>query len=1098
MPRNGSNDGRCRPVAARLFLWVSIALAAACGQSVDTGYPPEAVAANNRGVGLMGRFNYAEAEAAFAETLELAPGWDDARVNLAIATLNQERDGEALAILEKVREDAPDNLRARYLSGVLRFYRGESVEALSNFRAVADADPNDAYAAYFVAQNLVQLDRLDEAMQWYEKAIDLDPYLRSAYYGAAQTLRRLGRADEARQMIEDYERFKDNPRARLVEIKYTRMGPKAEALAIGDTHSATPDRPSGPLFLPPVLLSHESFAESARLTTVDLDQDGSQDLFVTGGDRAAVLMGDGQGRFEPVTDHPLQAMADVNAALWGDFDNDGLTDVFLCGGSASVLWRQTASKEWELWQDALDDGDTGCVDGAVFDADHDGDLDIFTISARGADELWNNNRNGSFRRLAGEQGLRTPGPSRGIVAGDFDADRDTDILIVKQSPPHRLFLNDRMWRYTAAEEPAAMLSRPLIGVTAGDVDTDGRIEFFALEPDAGVSSWRRDPAGGWQEIPVDDTAPEPDATLGLFDFSGDGRLELLYADGRHFRVLAANGDDWQSLHQGVAHDVIPVIDNAHGAGHSGYGVAGFSDGELVWWEPGSGRHQFVVLALSGRENAADAMRSNASGIGARVALRNGSHWTLAYTLDNWSGPGQSLQPLALGLNGNPTADFVAIDWSDGVYQTELALAPGRHDVTETQRQLSSCPVLFAWDGEEYVFVSDVLGVGGIGFLVSPGQYAAPRPWEYFLMPAGLVSARDGAVRLKITEPMEENAYLDALRLHVYDLPPGWSIVPDERMATAPPAVTGRSIFYRSERLPSRAMVGGRDVTDLVVEADHRAVRQGEHDTRFIGLLREPEPLTLYFDRPVNPAGTLPVLVADGWVEYPYSSVVFAAWQAGEAYLPPTLHAQTADGVWHEVYPQFGYPAGMPRRMALPLADLPARTVALRLDGNLEIYWDRLAIVYEESPSGHRHEVVAPDLARVEKTGFARRSTFEQRRPFYDYSVRSPFWDTRYLPGFYTELGPALPLVADEDDALAIIGPGEELHARFAVPASPPPAGWGRHYVLETRGYAKDMDLYTRDGDAVGPLPVKFGDDPERSARARELHDRFNTRFQAGH
>ena len=34
------------------------------------------------------------------------------------------------------------------------------------------------------------------------------------------------------------------------------------------------------------------------------------------------------------------------------------------------------------------------------------------------------------------------------------------------------------------------------------------------------------------------------------------------------------------------------------------------------------------------------------------------------------------QPLALGLNGNPTADFVAIDWSDGVYQSELDLAAG--------------------------------------------------------------------------------------------------------------------------------------------------------------------------------------------------------------------------------------------------------------------------------------------------------------------------------------------------------------------------------------------------------------------------------------
>ncbi len=103
-----------------------------------------------------------------------------------------------------------------------------------------------------------------------------------------------------------------------------------------------------------------------------------------------------------------------------------------------------------------------------------------------------------------------------------------------------------------------------------------------------------------------------------------------------------------------------------------------------------------------------------------------------------------------------------------------------------------------------------------------------------------------------------------------------------------------------------------------------------------------------------------------------------------------------------------------------------------------------------------------------------------------------------MPGLYTELGPALPLVAEEDDALAIIGPGEELHTQFLAPQRPLPAGWSRNFVLETRGYAKDMDLYTRDGDAVGPLPAKFRDDAVRTARARQLHEQYNTRFQAGH
>ena len=58
---------------------------------------------------------------------------------------------------------------------------------------------------------------------------------------------------------------------------------------------------------------------------------------------------------------------------------------------------------------------------------------------------------------------------------------------------------------------------------------------------------------------------------------------------------------------------------------------------------------------------------------------------------------------------------------------------------------------------------------------------------------------------------------------------------------------------------------------------------------------------------------------DGWVEYPYAQTVFAAWQAGAPYPAPTLEARDGDGRWHVVAREFGYPAGMPRRMTLPLA-----------------------------------------------------------------------------------------------------------------------------------------------------------------------------------
>ena len=64
-----------------------------------------------------------------------------------------------------------------------------------------------------------------------------------------------------------------------------------------------------------------------------------------------------------------------------------------------------------------------------------------------------------------------------------------------------------------------------------------------------------------------------------------------------------------------------------------------------------------------------------------------------------------------------------------------------------------------------------------------------------------------------------------------------------------------------------------------------------------------------------------------------------------------------------------------------------------------------------------------------------------------------------------------PLVANTDDALAIIGPGEEIHLEFAALDGPPPTGWTRRLVLESNGWCKDMDLFTHEGETVGPMPV---------------------------
>jgi len=477
-----------------------LSLAVQCSTGRPTGgLDADGVAANNLGVAYMGRFDFESAIEVFSALAERYPDNPDIQVNLAIATMNRQHEGDeetAKAIFDRTLQSDPSNVRAAYNSGLIDLHRGNAEAALPRFLQATDADPTNAEAFYQVGQCLMQMQQFGEALQWFERAIEIDPYLRSAYYRAFQAAQRLGDRERSEAFFGRFQTLEANPRSHLVEFKYTRTGKLGEVAVLGSSDVVPIEMPPGPLFAGQLSLAEgaaewiaSDISTMANVTVCDLDQDGALDLFLAGAvgtegsTRNAVLMAGNDG-FELAADHPLAGIEGVNTALWGDIDNDGLTDVYLCRRGPNQLWRHLEGGGWEDITAATGTGGGGfdTVDGALFDADHDGDLDLFVVNSNGDNELFNNNRDGSFRPLAAASGLTGDGrESRGLLVADLDADLDADIIVINREGPHEVYINELLWEYRAAAGWDAFMAADIVAAVAGDADADGLVEIYTVD-----------------------------------------------------------------------------------------------------------------------------------------------------------------------------------------------------------------------------------------------------------------------------------------------------------------------------------------------------------------------------------------------------------------------------------------------------------------------------------------------------------------------------------------------------------------------------------------------------------------------------------------
>jgi hypothetical protein len=399
----------------------------------------------------------------------------------------------------------------------------------------------------------------------------------------------------------------------------------------------------------------------------DYDNDGYPDLLVSAGvgaltaRRSLLYHNNGDGILSLVSGGEVtNQLGYFGPAAWGDYDNDGLLDLFITDhgdsndhGGRNLLFHNNGDGTFTRVSSGAVVTDISSGYGAMWvDYDNDGfpDLMVVNNSSAGNDHLflYHNERNGNFTRVL-TNAVATDGWATGAQCatwGDYDNDGFPDLFVTGNSgTTDTLYHNNGDGTFTADASGPMSLGPNGNGCAWGDYDNDGYLDLVITSCEGNNRLFHNNGDGSFTEItsgaPVDDGGP---GFCGDFvswvDYNNDGYLDLFIT------VLADRGLTSNLLYQNTG------TTNA-------------------WLE----------LRLIG-------MASNRSAIGAKVhvnaTIGGQSMWQLR---EISHGGGRWVQPLVahFGLGDATNADTVRIEWPSGIVQT-LTNVAARQILTVVEHQ----------------------------------------------------------------------------------------------------------------------------------------------------------------------------------------------------------------------------------------------------------------------------------------------------------------------------------------------------------------------------------------------------------------------------
>ena len=834
-------------------------------------------------------------------------------------------------------------------------------------------------------------------------------------------------------------------------------------------------------------VKNPGYKNSTHVEVADYDSDGDIDLYVGSYDEVTstyknYLFNNDMGRFKDISKEAgINHTGKESSAIFVDYNNDGFLDLYIVKENGDVLYKNADKGKFEdVTKISKIGSQTGGNKALFFDFDHDGDLDLFETNSI-SNLMFQNNGDGTFQEKAEKMGLSGKGVnSRSAAFGDFDDDGDIDFFVANQNAGNNLFSNERQGIFKDIAQTNGMKS---IGgstsVTVGDYNNDGFLDIFVSSDKGGelyqnlgngnfeLLKNNKTIFGALQNIKVNDAA--------FFDFNNDGLLDLIFA-GESTEKGSKGVFLYHNEGKGKFTDVSSLLPDELKSGRQitlfDYNddgdidllIAGVNGGISLLRNDGGNMNHYLKMKLVGLK--AGSAKNNHFGIGAKVEMRSGDLYQSMVVND---------PNIIFGLGGRSKADVIRITWTNGVPQN--IFMPGADQaLIEAQTLKGSCPFLYTWNGEEYVFVKDIIWRSALGMplgiMGGTTKYAFPNASDdYIKIPGEMLKPKNGEYSIQVTSELWETIYMDEIKLVVVDHPENIDIFVPEQFS--PPPFPGEKIFQVDKKYFPVAAYDSENnsVLSMLIDKDDKYV-SGFKPDKYQGV-------TEMHDLILDPgeAGKLKnlYLIMNGWVFPTDASINVAISQSGQIKMQaPIIQVINKKGEWQTVIDFFGFPMGKDKNV---IVDLTGKFLSadhqVKIQTNMEIYRDQIFFSDCASNANINKTVLNPVSADIHYRGFSEsyRKGGRYGPHWFDYSKVDKNKKWRDLTGNYTRYGDVLPLLTESDNQYIISNAGDETSIKFDAKSLPKlQKGWKRDFLIHSVGWVKDGDINTALGSTVLPLP----------------------------